>query len=138
MKDPITLTMALPKVPDIEMVAIEGLERLSHHLGIPAAKIGEAKVVVTEAIINALEHSGGDSPAVRVEFAMTKKELTVLVRDFGKGFEPSQVPVPEIGAKMGTANKRGWGLKLMKTMSDDFHIESSEAGTKITIRKLLE
>lgn len=137
MKDTVTLKISLPKIPDIELVAIEGLERLAHYMGIADEKIGEARVLVTEAIINALEHSGTESPAVRVEFTMTKQELVILVRDFGRGFTPSSVEEPKLQDKMGTRNKRGWGLKLMKTMSDDFSIVSGKHGTKITIKKLL-
>ena len=137
MKKAVTLKVSLPKIPDIELVAIEGLERLAHHFGIADEKIGEAKVLVTEAIINALEHSGEDNPLVRVEFVMTKQELTILVRDYGKGFEPSSIEEPNIEAKLVSKNKRGWGLKLMKTMSDDFSIASGKNGTKITIKKLL-
>lgn len=137
MKNPISLKVSLPKIPDIELVAIEGLERLAHHLGIADGKIGEAKLLVTEAIINALEHSGEKNPAVRVEFTMTQQELIILVRDYGKGFEPSSIEEPNIKDKMASKNKRGWGLKLMKTMSDDFSIASGKNGTKITIKKLL-
>jgi anti-sigma regulatory factor (Ser/Thr protein kinase) len=137
MKDAVSLTVSLPKIPDIELVAIEGLERLAHHLGIADEKIGEAKVLVTEAIINALEHSGEENPSVEVEFSMTKQELTILVKDRGKGFEPSSIEDPNIQSKMGTKDKRGWGLKLMRTMSDDFRIESNKNGTRITIKKLL-
>jgi serine/threonine-protein kinase RsbW len=137
MKVPVSLKISLPKIRDIELVAIEGLDRLAHHLGIADEKIGEAKVLVTEAIINALEHSGEENPSVEVEFTMTKQELIILVRDYGKGFEPSSVENPDIRDKMGTKDKRGWGLKLMKTMSDDFRIESNNSGTRITIKKLL-
>jgi serine/threonine-protein kinase RsbW len=137
MKDAVRLRVSLPKIPDIELVAIEGLDRLAHHLGIADEKIGEAKVLVTEAIINALEHSSEENPAVKVDFTMTKQELIILVKDYGKGFEPSSVEDPDIRGKMGTKDKRGWGLKLMKTMSDDFRIESNNNGTRITIKKLL-
>jgi len=137
MKDTVSLKVSLPKIPDIELVALEGLDRLAHHLGIADEKIGEAKVLVTEAIINGLEHSGEENPTVKVEFTMTKRELTILVRDYGKGFEPSSIEDPDIGSKLGSKNRRGWGLKLMKTMSDDFHIESDKHGTRITIKKLL-
>jgi anti-sigma regulatory factor (Ser/Thr protein kinase) len=106
-------------------------------LGIADEKIGEAKVLVTEAIINALEHAGEENPTVRVEFTMTKQELTILVRDYGKGFEPSSIEEPNITDPLASKNKRGWGLKLMKALSDDFSITSGKRGTKITIKKLL-
>lgn len=137
MKEAVTLKITLPKIPDIELVALEGLDRLAHHLGIAEGKIGEAKLLVTEAIINGLEHSGEKHPSVRVEFTMTTKELVVFVQDNGRGFEPSSVEDPDIQSKLGAKNKRGWGLKVMKSMSDDFHIESGNRGTKITIKKLL-
>jgi anti-sigma regulatory factor (Ser/Thr protein kinase) len=137
MKQPVTLKIELPKIPDVELVALEGLERLAKHLGIAEEKVGEAKILVTEAIINGLEHSGIKNPIVKIEFTMTPKELVILVRDNGKGFVPSSVEDPDISKKVVSKNKRGWGLKVMKSMSDDFNIESNRRGTKITIKKLL-
>ena len=65
---------------------------------------------------------------VQVEFTMTRDELTVFVRDFGKGFDPNAVRRPTIGEKLTSKEKRGWGLHLMKSLSDDFRIESIIGG----------
>ena len=137
MHDSVTLKIQLPKIPDIELVAVEGLDRLARHLGIADEKVGEARILVTEAIVNAFEHGGVASPKVKVMFTMTTKELIIFVEDYGKGFEASAVEDPDIDSKLGSKNKRGWGLKLMKSMSDDFRIESGPKGTRITIKKLL-
>lgn len=137
MEQHIKLNIKLPKVTDIELVALEGLELMGRHLGITDDKIGEARILVTEGIINALEHSGSNIPYVNVDFTMTKEKLIILITDFGKGFIPESVEEPDIVRKLGGDNKRGWGLKLMKSMSDDFEITSGKNGTKITITKIL-
>jgi len=133
----INLEIKLPKVPDIELVALEGLDKMGRHLGISDEKIGEARILVTEAVINGLEHAGDDNPYINVQFTMTTTKLVILVTDYGKGFNPEEVKDPQISEKIGSANKRGWGIKLMKSMSDDFIIESGPNGTKITIIKNL-
>jgi anti-sigma regulatory factor (Ser/Thr protein kinase) len=137
MEHNIHLGIKLPKVQDIELVALEGLQLMGSHFGISDDKVGEARILVTEGIINAMEHSGEDNPYVNVDFTMTKEKLVILITDYGKGFEPESVEEPEISAKLASPNKRGWGLKLMKSMSDGFEITSGTNGTKITITKNL-
>jgi anti-sigma regulatory factor (Ser/Thr protein kinase) len=137
MIETMSLKMSLPRIPEIELVALEGLERLARHLGIAEDKIGEARIIVTEALINAFEHGGPDTIAVRVEFTMTTEELTIFVRDSGHGFDPQVVAERPSVTDTGMPAKRGWGMKLMRSRSDDFDIRSGKRGTTITITKRL-
>lgn len=137
MNENVNLEIKLPKVPDIELVALKALDLMGGYFGIPDDKIGEARIIVTEAVINGLEHTGIENPTVAVEFVMTKEKLIILVSDSGKGFDPGEIEEPEINQKVTSDNKRGWGLKLMKSMSDDLTIESGNKGTRISITKHL-
>lgn len=137
MDNNIKLELKLPKVNDIELVALESLEKIGKHFGIAEDKIGESKILITEAVINGLEHSGEKRPYVNVKLTMSKEKLIIIVEDFGKGFDQSKIQEPDIKSKLKSNNKRGWGLKLLKSLSDDLIIDSNENGTKITIIKNL-
>jgi anti-sigma regulatory factor (Ser/Thr protein kinase) len=125
------MTMTLPCIADIETVAHAGLERLCTEGNIQLDKVEEAKMLVNEAIINAIEHAQTKRNQIKIEFDLSDDHLLIFVRDYGHGFDVSLVDDPNIDEKIGGDYKRGWGIKLMQTLSDDFKIESGKGGTKI-------
>ena len=127
----IKMSMTLPCISDIETVAHSGLERIGAEGKIQVDKLEEAKMLVNEAIINAIEHGTEKKKEIRLQFELDEKRLLIYVRDYGSGFEMSDVEDPDIDTKVTGDYKRGWGIKLMQTLSDDFKIESSKGGTKI-------
>jgi serine/threonine-protein kinase RsbW len=133
MEEPLTLTMTLPMIPKVEILAIEGIQHLCRHKEIDADRVDEAKILVGEAVINAIEHADSARQETKVTFTVTDEKIVIAVRDYGRGFDAEKVPVPKIEEKMGAKNKRGWGLQLMRSLSDDFNIESGPDGTTITI-----
>lgn len=132
------LSLTLPHLPDVEMIAVHGLEHVANQLGVDETKIHEAAILTNEAIINAIEHSDSGTDEILVEYTFSKDKLIIFVRDYGKGFEKKNVDKPDIQKKIHAENKRGWGLKLMESMSDNFIIESDENGTTITMNLNLE
>ncbi len=137
MEEQIRVKMVLPKIPDIELMAIESIDQMAHYLGVSTHKIKEAHIMTMEAVINAFEHGSAQQGKIHLDFIMSRRKLIILIRDRGKGFKPELVEDPEISKKIGRPNKRGWGLKLMKALSDEFNISSDDKGTKIKLVKNL-
>ena len=88
---------------------------------------------------------GGAAPDHRVELRFRvgterienggRAYLEVDVLDNGHGFDPTCVVPPEIGKKLRAPHKRGWGLRIIRSLMDDVRIESGERGTMIVMRK---
>jgi len=106
-------------------------------------KIDEVKMAVVEACINAFEHSGTLDHKVELRFRVASESgadggrtfLEVDVLDNGHGFDPSRVTAPQIGEKLRAPHKRGWGLRIIRSLMDDVRIVSGERGTMIVMRK---
>ncbi len=138
MTDAVTMKMTLPKIPDIELVALEGLDRLARHLGIAEEKIGEARILVTEAVINALEHSGEKQPSVRVEFTMTTDDLVDIRPRLRQGFRARSVVEPDIQRKLELEEQARLGTEPDEDPCPTISTSSrTGTGPKIIIKKLL-
>lgn len=125
------MTLSLPKRPDAESVALAGLEHFARSFQIPEEKANLAGILTSEAVINALEHVKSGRPVVRVEFVLRKAQLQIKVRDYGRGFDVSTTEKVLEEKKLSNSAKRGWGLKLMRSMSDFFQISSDVSGSTI-------
>ncbi len=85
---------------------------------------GEIEMLVTEALSNALRHSGAEAVTIRVESSV--KEWAVIVEDDGSGFDIA-------------SSTRGHGLLNMQTRASrlgaQYSLESAPgSGTKVEIR----
>ena len=98
-------------------------------------KSGEISMALIEACINAFEHSDSKSE-VYIHFLIDDNNLTIKVIDKGKGFDESNVKIPQIESKINTdERKRGWGIMLIKELMDSVDFESDHTGTTLTMVK---
>jgi len=134
MSYPVKLGLKLPYIPNIERVAHHALKEMGDFKSIREDKIDQASILVSEAINNALEHSNcSNTDTLEVNIELSKKKLVIYIKDYGSGFNIEDVEKPDIKKKMKSKHKRGWGLELMRSLSDNFEIESGDTGTKITM-----
>ena len=141
--EPREVQLTIPVAPEMEIAATAQVAALGEWMELGRDKIDEVKMAVVEACINAFEHSGTLDHKVELKFRVASEGgadgertfLEVDVLDNGHGFDPSRVTAPQIGEKLRAPHKRGWGLRIIRSLMDDVRIESGERGTMIVMRK---
>lgn len=144
--EPREIHLTIPVAPEMEIAATAQVAALGEWMELGRDKIDEVKMAVVEACINAFEHSGTLDHKVELKFRVATEGdagdaggartfLEVDVLDNGHGFDPTRVTAPLIGEKLRAPHKRGWGLRIIRSLMDDVRIVSGERGTMIVMRK---
>ena len=119
----------------MELVATQTAEVVSKHMDLSEEKSAEISMALIEACINAFEHSESKSE-IYIHFLIDDDNLTIKVIDKGKGFDSTNVKIPNIETKLTTSEKkRGWGIMLIKELMDTVNFESDHTGTTLTMTK---
>lgn len=81
-------------------------EVLAYHLNL----------VLTEAMVNAIKHSGPKEPEklVRIVISLHSDDLTIRVYDDGQGFDINSIPAPNFD----DLEDRGRGIFLIRSLMD--------------------
>ena len=129
-----TVELTIPVLPDMELLATQTSAAVAKHMNLDEEKTAEINMALSEACINAFEHSGSESE-IEIHFKISKDSLIIQVTDSGKGFDKSKVDIPNIEEKISSDYKRGWGLKLIEELMDTVKFDSSKEGTTVTMIK---
>ena len=134
------VTLTLPMLPDMEIAASKTATALAEFMEMSSDKIDEVRMAVVEACINSFEHSKADDHKVEIRFVVLGNDdperLQITIKDSGVGFAPDNVERPRIEEKLIAANKRGWGLTIIKGLMDEVEIHSGADGTTVVMSKL--
>jgi PAS domain S-box-containing protein len=101
------------------------LRRWLDGCGLSTPLAQDALVAAGEAVANAIEHGHRDNPGqeIRLRATVTANLLRLTVADTGRWLPPGSEPAPY----------RGKGLSLMRAMMDNVSIDTSAAGTTVTM-----
>ena len=121
--------LTLPMAPDAELVAAGTTEKIALLTGFDEKTMREVQLAVIEACINAFEHSDSPDKRVYLIFVVEEDRLLVVVRDFGKGFDPAKVGEPP------RLTPRGWGLRFIKRFMDQVEFKDIAPGTELRMTK---
>ena len=129
--------MVLPMGEDNELIAASTAEQIAKRLMFRPEAINQIKTAVVEACINASEHSFSPDRKIYQRFRLESDRLVVTISSRGI------VPANLNGASSGTTTsemaeeRRGWGLKLIRTLMDEVEFERVDEGTSLRMTKYL-
>lgn len=124
------IDLKIPRERRFEKVAVTSAAGVARQMGFPPDRVEDIKTAVSEAVLNAIEHSEaapGREQKIRLTFTAEASKLKIDITDLGTGFDPSKVKTPDIEDKLAPeASKRGWGLFLIQKLVDECSIQSVE------------
>ncbi len=137
--------MIIPMGDETELIAASTVEQIARRSEFRPEAINQIKTALVEACINAMEHSRSPDRKIYQRFRVESDKLVVTISS--RGVVPS-----EIKGKNGTngsvsgdepdttetaSERRGWGLKLIRSLMDEVEFERVDDGTRLRMTKYL-
>jgi serine/threonine-protein kinase RsbW len=132
--------MVVPMGEDNELLAATTVEHVARRLSFQPAAINQIKTAIVEACINASEHSFSPDRKIYQRFRVENDKLVITISS--RGIVPTNV----VGGNARESNnesdetadeRRGWGLKLIRTLMDEVEFERVDEGTSLRMTKYL-
>ncbi len=101
--------------------------------GMDDSEVYEIELAVDEACTNVIEHAYGKDKKGEIECTCDAREngLTIVIRDHGKPFDPSNVHDPDLNADIYHRRIGGLGVYLMRHFMDEVRFESLGASGNV-------
>jgi len=111
------------------------IDFLSNKIKISSDDVFYLRLVIEEAVRNAMQHGNQLNPSLLVDIKCSLKgsKITLIVEDKGKGFDHKKVPNPTKG--LNVYKEGGRGVFLIKSLMDEVYFNDS--GNKITMIKYI-
>ncbi len=122
---------SLPKIGEFVVKAARAA-------GLDERAVYAVELAVDEACSNIIDHAyGGEGIGdLECEVSWQEDKLIIILRDFGKPFDPEAIPDPKIGVSIDELKPRGVGFFLMKKMMDEIRYSyTPESGNTLTMIK---
>jgi serine/threonine-protein kinase RsbW len=123
--------LILPMDSDNELLAATTVEQVARRLNFSAEAINQIKTAVVEACINASEHSLSPDRKIYQRFRVENDKLVITISS--RGVLPASLT--SASEDHLTSDRRGWGLKLIRTLMDEVEFEHVDEGTRLRMTK---
>jgi len=109
-------------------------------MGFSTEKEEDVKIAVSEAYINVVNHAYCNNHKqinqTNIRYLLYQGKLAIVVKDFGKGFDPCFVQLYVRHDEVEHPERAGLGIFLIKKLMDEVEYDSSPAaGTQVKITK---
>lgn len=121
--------LTIPMSDESEIIASNALADIAKRHELEPKTINQLKTALIEALINAAEHGASPDGKIRQKIAVGDGRIEITVSNRGVRLGDRKETSDEKQAR------RGWGLKLMRTLMDEVTVEDVEDGTSIRMVK---
>jgi serine/threonine-protein kinase RsbW len=117
----------------------EFVDELAISFGFGEKEVSEITLAVDEACTNVIKHAykGNPNTEFEVRILASGVEFQVVVRDWGAGFKPEEVPVPNIKDKFKKHKAGGLGIFLMRKLMDTVEYQGRDASNEVRLVRYL-
>ncbi len=134
-------TMVVPgRYENLEKVS-EFVRQAAEAAGLDNFGVYQVQTAVDEACTNIIEHAYGKEGLGDIECTCEARpgELTVMLRDWGKPFNPQKIRPPNLNAPLKKRNSHGLGLYFIQQWMDEIYFQfTGETGNLLTMIKRKE
>ena len=130
--------VVVPMGEDNELVAANTVEQIARRLSFRPEAINQIKTAIVEACINASEHSFSPDRKIYQRFRVENDRLVVTISS--RGVVPTNIGDKVVDNRNHNdlgEERRGWGLKLIRTLMDEVEFERVDEGTRLRMTKYL-
>ena len=123
----------------------DNLDEIREFVGEEARRVGFSdkeiyaiQLAADEASTNIIEYAyaGVEDGEIEIDCSTANGELTIVMRDQGKPFDPSSVPEPNVKGDLAERKIGGLGIYLMRKLMDEVIYETlAEGGNVLTMIK---
>jgi len=123
-------------IRDVETIR-EFVVRVSRDLEVDDRIIPDLELVADELCSNVINHGyNGQGGWIEVTVLPVEQGLQLTIRDWGQGFDPAAVPVPDLEAPLEQRALGGLGLFLVRQLMDEVQFETCDGnGNSVTVVK---
>jgi anti-sigma regulatory factor (Ser/Thr protein kinase) len=115
--------------------------RAAEALGLDDHALYQVQLAVDEACANVVDHAYVGSQPGEMEVSCYRYDhdfLIIRVRDWGQGFDPSEVDLPQVDAPLEERSLGGLGLFLVKAVMDwvQFRFDPDDGNELLMVKRL--